>query len=143
MVNNKYIICCIIFFIIFVSIYYIIEYKNNNNETFVSIRPQNLYYSKQNKRFGDPLTTFKSYRDRSITELFPDVKIYENDYGTLRMGLDKCIEYVNNLPLSKRGNCMEMGITGNAYYFPITSFTPRNFKDDISKYNKEQIKYRF
>ena len=42
---------------------------------------------------------------------FDDVKYYENDMKSGRTGLDKCAEHTD-------GDCVEFGITGNAYYYP-------------------------
>lgn len=79
-----------------------------------------------NENFGDVLDVKKdnvSYIN--ITEQFPDIKKFENDKD-FRMGLDKCIEYKEK-EQNNKGNCVEYGITGNAWYYPPVNYKYNNY----------------
>ena len=101
----------IIIFIIILIIFCIICYLNKNENFNISS--------------NDPIIT-KTYTPNilSITQQFPDIKVFENDHDH-RMGVDKCIEYQTKHP----GNCVEYGITGNAWFFPKNEFIYGNFKN--------------
>lgn len=75
---------------------------------------------------SDSNQTIKTYSPNvlSITKQFSDVKVFENDPDH-RMGLDKCIEYQKN----NSGNCVEYGMTGNAWFFPKNDFVYGNFRN--------------
>jgi hypothetical protein len=61
---------------------------------------------------------------------FDDVKYYENDMKSGQTGLDKCL-------LHQAGECVEFGITGNAYYYP-PSKTNKYF-GEVLNLDPEQI----
>lgn len=106
----------------------------NKVENFKS---ENAYIN-TNGKFGDPLAIkIKRPFIQSITEQFPDVIVYENDYTNNRMGLDKCAEKC----IPDGGQCVEFGMTGDAWCFPKVKFEPKNFKNDITKPNETKLSY--
>lgn len=71
----------------------------------------------------------------NITEQFPEVKTFSND-ADFRMGLDKCVEYKEQQ--GNKGNCVEYGITGNAWYYPEVDYQYIGFRDDHKPSNQDK-----
>lgn len=87
------------------------------------------------EHFGDVLDVRKDNVDYvDITKQFPDVKVFTND-SDFRMGLDKCIEYRNE---QKGGNCVEYGITGNAWYYPEVKYDFSNYRESKKVSNQSK-----
>ena len=103
---------------------------DNNQENFKSID-----YTKNYGKFGDPLST--TYRYKTLEEQFPEIIAYDNDYKTLRMGLDKCAEEC----ISKGGKCVEFGLTGNAWCFPKVDKKEKNYKTDLDDQYQTKLSY--
>lgn len=102
----------IIILIILIIIAIILIQKINSNESFDEInKDEILDIRKDNISYVN------------ITEQFPDIKKFENDKD-FRMGLDKCIEYKEK---EGKGNCVEYGITGNAWYYPPVNYEYNNY----------------
>lgn len=70
----------------------------------------------------------------NITEQFPEVKTFQND-SDFRMGLDKCIEYKEK---QKGGNCVEYGITGNAWYYPEVNYNFISYNEEHKPSNQQK-----
>jgi len=70
-----------------------------------------------------------------ITKQFPEVNIFENDTD-FRMGLDKCYEHKKKN--NNKGNCVEYGYTGNAWYFPEVEIDYGNFRKETIKSNQQK-----
>lgn len=116
----KLIISIVILIILIIIGIILIQKINNNDET------------NKIENFGDDLDVRKdnvSYVN--ITEQFPDIKKFENDKD-FRMGLDKCIEYKEK-EQNNKGNCVEYGITGNAWYYPQVNYKYNNYHSNQSK----------
>lgn len=71
-----------------------------------------------------------------ITKQFPEVNIFENDMDDFRMGLDKCMEHKEKN--NNKGNCVEYGLTGNAWYFPKVDIDYGNFRVKNIKSNQQK-----
>jgi hypothetical protein len=67
-----------------------------------------------------------------ITKQFEDLVVYEN-LANGRLGLDRCIE-------NCKGYCVEYGLTGSAYCFPVKPTQPKNF-DGMVLPNERQLAY--
>ena len=52
------------------------------------------------------------------------------------MGLDKCYEYKEKN--NNKGNCVEYGYTGNAWYFPEVQIDYGNFRKETIKSNQQK-----
>lgn len=102
----------------------------NKSENFKSID-----YTKNYGKFGDPIST--TYRYKTLEEQFPEIIAYDNDYKTLRMGLDKCAEEC----IPNGGQCVEFGITGNAWCFPKIEEKEKNYKTDLDDQYQTKLSY--
>ena len=51
------------------------------------------------------------------------------------MGLDKCIEYKEK---QKSGNCVEYGITGNAWYYPEVNYNFIGYNEEHKPSNQQK-----
>lgn len=88
--------------------------------------------------FGDELDIRKDNIDYvNITDQFPDIKKFDND-SDFRMGLDKCIEYKDQQ--KEKGNCVEYGITGNAWYYPPADYDFSHYRE-INKTSNQGINF--
>ena len=119
-----------IFILILLKIVIDIIKKYFSKENFKSID-----YTKNYGKFGDPIST--TYRYKTLEEQFPEIIAYDNDYKTLRMGLDKCAEEC----IPNGGQCVEFGITGNAWCFPKVDKKEINYKTGIDDQNQTKLSY--
>ena len=119
-----------IFLLILLKIVIDIIKKYFSKENFKSID-----YTKNYGKFGDPIST--TYRYKTLEEQFPEIIAYDNDYKTLRMGLDKCAEEC----IPNGGQCVEFGITGNAWCFPKVDKKEINYKTGIDDQNQTKLSY--
>lgn len=119
-----------IFILILLKIVIDIIKKYLSKENFKSID-----YTKNYGKFGDPIST--TYRYKTLEEQFPEIIAYDNDYKTLRMGLDKCAEEC----IPNGGQCVEFGITGNAWCFPKVDKKEINYKTGIDDQNQTKLSY--
>ena len=103
---------------------------DSSKENFKSID-----YTKNYGKFGDPLST--TYRYKTLEEQFPEIIAYDNDYKTLRMGLDKCAEEC----IPNGGQCVEFGLTGNAWCFPKVDKKEIDYKTEIDDQNQTKLSY--
>ena len=71
----------------------------------------------------------------NITEQFPEVKTFHND-SDFRMGLDKCIEYKEKQ--NNKGNCVEYGIAGNAWYYPEVNYNFIGYNEEHKPSNQQK-----
>lgn len=110
-------IFAIIILIILIAIAIILIQKINS-ENFGDIDGYNPSIRKDNVSYVN------------ITEQFPEIKKFENDKD-FRMGLDKCVEYKKEQ--NNKGNCVEYGITGNAWYYPEVSYKYNNYHSNQMK----------
>jgi hypothetical protein len=108
-------------------------YLNNKNEDFKSV-------SNNKSQQFDPVS-IKDYKDRSITEQFPDITVYENEYDNneiKKLGIDSCLEDCDK----NNCNCVEFGYSGVAWGFPQLNYeNEKNFKTDRNKYNDTTMTY--
>ena len=130
----------IIFYIILIIIFIIII-KIVKLEKFNNIPDLSKTNDKQNLSDIDNITSYNPNIKRKptasfieITKQFPEVSIFEND-PDFRLGLDKCYEYKKNN--NNKGNCVEYGLTGNAWYFPKVDIDYRNIKYKAIKSNQQ------
>ena len=119
-----------IFILILLKIVIDIIKKYLSKENFKSID-----YTKNYGKFGDPIST--TYRYKTLEEQFPEIIAYDNDYKNLRMGLDKCAEEC----IPNGGQCVEFGITGNAWCFPKVDKKEINYKTGIDDQNQTKLSY--
>ena len=68
--------------------------------------------------FGDPFQNKKTPQILDLTQQFDDMIVYDNEPNG-RLGLDKCIELC-------KGYCVEFGLTGTAYCFPVSETPYQN-----------------
>ena len=112
------------------GIYHTIFDENDPQENFKSID-----YTKNYGKFGDPIST--TYRYKTLEEQFPEIIAYDNDYKSLRMGLDKCAEEC----IPNGGQCVEFGLTGNAWCFPKVEKQEKNYKTDLDDQYQTRLSY--
>lgn len=90
----------------------------------------------KSEHFGDVLDVRKDNVDYvDITKQFPEIKTFAND-SDFRMGLDKCIEY--KMMNGNKGNCVEYGITGNAWYYPEVDYQLSNYRTSNKHSNQNK-----
>jgi len=85
-----------------------------------------------NEKFGDPVSVKKTPDILDISKQFEDLIVYDNQPdGTL--GLEKCYE-------GCKGYCVEYGLTGSAYCYPVHPPEQKDFDGSIVP-NDQKLSY--
>lgn len=90
------------------------------------------YQTQITELFGDDTSVQKIPDIIDLTKQFEDLVVYNNDPDG-RIGLDKCIE-------NCKGYCVEYGLTGSAYCFPVKETTPKDF-DGMIVQNEQKLSF--
>lgn len=114
----KLIVLIIILIILCIILQIITSEKFCNCEKFEKEELKEKTYSKNNVSYVD------------IQKQFPELVIFENDKD-FRMGLDKCYEH--KMKNNNKGNCVEYGLTGDAWYFPEVKIEYKNLQSNQDK----------
>lgn len=89
-------------------------------------------FVRKTENFGDPASVKRIPDILDLKQQFDDMIVYDNDADG-RLGLDKCIEKCN-------GYCVEYGLTGSAYCFPVREEKPKDF-DGMIVQNEQKLSY--